>query len=260
MKKYKIAGRVLCIVSILVFYFSFFETSEPEKKSVVKKLDVRVFFGYKDARPARFVADRYERAIFIQRLIGPCSDGRQDCQFVQFFDEREEAHDTQVFYKQVHNRNGDPVRIELRVFASSAGADDHENRKNPFQKWRSDYVKDQFAKALKTADIVFYNGHSRAGGGPDFSTPELTKAKHVHYTSYQKNKPGLIFIQETLKQNPNSPLQVLGLYSCQSDQLFKKKVEAAKPSLKVIGSRQLLYFSDALNDSLDQLSQILKTI
>jgi hypothetical protein len=216
-------------------------------------LDVRIFFGYKDARPARFVGDRYEQALFLQRLTAPCSDDRFDCGFAR------DQFDG-PFLKTLQLESGRRVQVSVRVFGSSVGVDDDVNRGNPFQKWRSDFTKNQFAEALKKADVVFYNGHSRAGGGPDFAPPELTKFKHVRYGEYQRKKPGFHLVQNILKSNPNSPLRLIGLYSCESDQLFKKKIEAAKPKLRVIGSRQLLYFSDAFNDSLDQLSQILEAL
>ena len=38
-------------------------------------VDVRVVFGYKDARPARFVADRYERLLLLSRLLRRCRLG-----------------------------------------------------------------------------------------------------------------------------------------------------------------------------------------
>lgn len=255
--RYLVFGTIVLTVIILAWPFN---KKEIPIETKAKSLDVRIFFGYKDARPARFVGDRYEMAMFLQKLTGPCTADRQDCEFKPAIDSSEGSQ-AQVFYKWIKRPEGAaPLRVQLRVFTSSVGSDDDENRSNPFQKWKSEYLKDQFTKALKTADVVFYNGHSRAGGGPDFAVPEMTKLKHVHYAHYQKVKPGLSLIQNSLKQSPNSPLQVLGLYSCQSDQLFRKKVEAVKSSVKVLGSRQLLYFSDAFNDSLDQLSQIIKTI
>src|SRR5579871_5723859 len=44
-------------------------------------VDVRIIFGYKDARPARFVGDRYERLVLINGLTGPCLPKRFDCEF-----------------------------------------------------------------------------------------------------------------------------------------------------------------------------------
>lgn len=226
----------------------------------VKTFDVRIFFGYKDARPARFVADRYEMAIFLQKLTEPCESQRQDCGFNKSESNEDGETETPVFYKIIKNKSGQKMKVNLRIFTSSVGADDNDNRKNPFQHWRSEFMRDQFTQALKLANVVFYNGHSRAGGGPDFSVPLLTENNHVHYEDYQQKKSGLKLIYATLKQNPQSSLQQLGLYSCRSDQLFRKKVEAARPGLQVISSSQLLYFSDAFNDSLDRLSQILENI
>src|SRR4051812_11465617 len=53
-------------------YLSFYEKPE---------IDVKIVFGYKDARPARFVADRYERAVFIQRLVRECKGENFACGF-----------------------------------------------------------------------------------------------------------------------------------------------------------------------------------
>ena len=46
-----------------------------------RSIDVRILFGYKDARPARFVGDRYERALFVADLLKPCAPGQIACGF-----------------------------------------------------------------------------------------------------------------------------------------------------------------------------------
>ncbi len=225
------------------------------KHPTEQALNIQVFFGYKDARPARFVADRYESEVFVHLLMSDCNQGRNDCEFKKILDPVDPG--TEILQKKIISKQGIRKVINLKVFSSSVTADDVENRRNLFQNWKSNYVKKEFVKALQTADVIFYNGHSRAGGGPDFSPPQLTRSNHVNYVFYQKKRPGLNLILDTLKKNQKSPLKIIGMFSCKSDQLFKEKIEASKPFLKLIGSRQLLYFSDALNQSLNQLVELL---
>lgn len=231
----------------------------PKTKPVRKSsLDVRIFFGYKDTRPARFVADRYESQLFTRAITSPCQEDRHDCGFQ--LDPAASREDLEIYMKDLVDPAGVKKRITLSVQSSSVGPDDDENRKNPFQKWKSQRTQESFTEALANADVIFYNGHSRAGGGPDFTPPKLLANKHIDYGWFQRKKPGLKTITDYLKGNPQSQLQVLGLFSCQSEQLFSKQIEKSKVGLKVMDSDVLLYFSDAINESLDALSnlQVLK--
>src|SRR5690606_28410542 len=79
-------------------YLSFYEKPQ---------IDLKVVFGYKDARPARFVADRYERAIFIQRLLRDCKHGNQACGF------RRGDSDADLFLKDITGPDGKPRSIYL---------------------------------------------------------------------------------------------------------------------------------------------------
>jgi hypothetical protein len=229
----------------------------PATNMETKTLDVRVFFGYKDSRPARFVADRYEKALFIKILMSPCSEHRWDCDFLPIKELKN--NNSTTLFRRARSYGGIETQVLIQIFDSSAGPDDYENRRNPFQKWKSNFVENEFKKALVDAEIIFYNGHSRAGGGPDFSPPLLTKKDHVNYSYYQKRKQGLNLILDTLNENPSSKLKLISLHSCQSDQLFRQQIEFTKQGLKVNGSRELLYSSDALNESLKNLSQLIES-
>ena len=264
MKKRWIAAALILISCALFFVFkntglipaklAFDSKNNLAQIKETKTLDVRVFFGYKDARPARFVADRYEKALFIKLLTSPCTVDRFDCDFAPLITDEESTVTTLI--KSYDLPNGIRKQITVRIFDSSVGADDDENRKNPFQKWKSEFIEKEFVTAIHDADIIFYNGHSRAGGGPDFSPPKLVANNHVDYEYYRRHQKGLTLILDTLKQNPDAKLKSLSLYSCKSDQLFRNKIARTKKDLKVSGSRQLLYFSDAMNESLGQLSQL----
>jgi hypothetical protein len=214
------------------------------------KVDVKVVFGYKDARPARFVADRYERMIFIQRLTQECRGKNFACGFTR------SKSDADLLTKKIAGPDGLGREIFLRAIPSSAGPDDEENRVDPFQKWRTRYANLAFQKGLTTADALIYNGHSRAGGGPDFAPPRLSSDLDVDFAWYKKNEPGFTPIIKTLETSP-SKLKLLGLYSCASSKHFLDRVRKAKPDLGLITSPRLIYFSDALESSIESVSSLL---
>jgi hypothetical protein len=213
-------------------------------------VDIKVVFGYKDARPARFVADRYERAIFVQRLLRECRQGEHSCGFSR------SDSDADLFLKKVPGPDGKERAIYLRVIQSSVGPDDEANRKDPYQAWRTRYANLAFLQGLTNADAVFYNGHSRGGGGPDFTPPRMDRDGGVDFSWYRERQPGFDPIIATLEGAP-SQLKLLGLFSCASTKLFLERIQKVKPDLGLITSSRLIYFSDALESSLEALSALL---
>ena len=232
------------------------------------EIRISVVFGYKDARPARFVADRYESLLFISRILTECSSSTPldfSCGFTRASDSdlgpnsdsNSDLREMNLFQRSVRGPDGKNREVKLRVVQSAAGADDEENRRDPFQKWKSTQAKRAFDTALRDEDVVFYNGHSRAGGGPDFSPPELSAGKTVHFPYYQKKKAGLELILGSLKGREDGELRILGLFSCASTGHFLRTIKAAEPDLSALVEPKLLYFSDALENSLKALSSIL---
>lgn len=230
---------------------------ESMRKALYSKPTVRVkvVFGYKDARPARYVGDRHERVAFIEEITAPCASGQRACGFA-----RSEI-DADLFKKTVVV-DGRPRNINLWVVNSSVGSDDEENRDDPFQAWKSRQAKLSFEAALQDSDVVFYNGHSRFGGGPDFTSPALQKDGAVDPAVYKKKRKGiknmLASLEETYrpKDKPFSKLKVLGLYSCSSSQLFNRDIRRVSDA-GVISSHQLMYYTDALDQSLADLDSLL---
>lgn len=213
-------------------------------------VDIRVIFGYKDARPARFVGDRYEAMIFNRYLLAPCTKGWNACGFVR------DPREPELFRKTVPGPDGKPRQVVVRVTQSSAGPDDRENRTDSFQKWRSDNAAKIFFEGIEKADVVFYNGHSRDGGGPDFAPPHLTANEHVDYTWYTTHRPGFEKLRETLVKD-EAKIQLLGLFSCASRAHFTNEIWQAKPEMATITSARLIYYSDALQAQLGALSALL---
>lgn len=223
-------------------------------------LSVRVAFGYKDARPARFVGDRHERLAFVQRLLSPCSSDEASgaCGF------RRDSANADLFLKDLPAVAGVSPKSQARVLVvnSSVGSDDALNRKDPFQRWKSSFAERAFLSGLERADVAFYNGHSRFGGGPDFRPPRLAKSGEVDSAAYLKNKEGLQKIRgrlraRGLKAERAGELRLLGFFSCASAQHFSEEV-AFDSKAGLISSSALMHWADALDNSFASLGALLE--
>jgi hypothetical protein len=211
-------------------------------------LKVRMVFGYKDARPARFVGDRHERLAFLEKITAPCSsESETRCGFVRSHDNAD------LFLKKVTVKKKSH-RVLLWAVNSSVGTDDQENRSDPFQRWKSKYAEEAFTSGLKDADVVLYDGHSRFGGGPDFAPPVLGAGDSVDPTSYQSARPGLN--KMTTAMAGSKRLKILGLFSCSSSQHFNEEIHGISKA-GLVSSKVLMYYSDALAQSLATLSDVL---
>lgn len=209
-----------------------------------EKLRILIAYGYKDARPRRFVGDRYERNAFIDRLTSPCAKGETTCGF-----NRDEAN-ADAFSKTLNKRH-----VEIILTDSSMGPDDDLNQKNARQIKKSIRATEFFLSAPKHFDVIFYSGHSRDGGGPDFFPPRQRRDKSVDYAFYRRNRPGMKALLEALgRDKPRA--QVLGLFSCASSKHFDDEIRKRAPSLSTITTPNLLFYSDAQ----DQMARTLETI
>lgn len=126
------------------------------------------------------------------------------------------------------------------------------------QRFFTEQSEENFFGGLKVADVVFYNGHSRNGGGPDFNPPILTSHKKTDYKGYYEiQKPGITRTLESLSQNPN-PGFVLGLFSCFSRTHFYKDFMLQNPQQRLILSADTIDYFDSLKASIGYLEGILR--
>lgn len=223
------------------------------KKSTIR---IRMVFGYKDARPARFVGDRHERLAFLERITSVCADEKSEsCGFAR-------SHSNADLFMKKSIIKGKERKILLWVVNSSVGTDDQENQTDPFQRWKSKYAEQAFLSGLRDTDVVMYDGHSRFGGGPDFYSPKLASDGTVDPTSYQEDRPGLTKMMSSLKGSvrpkagPFSKLKLLGLFSCSSSQHFTEDIHTVSKA-GMVTSKVLMYYSDALEQSLATVNDVL---
>ena len=224
-----------------------------ERIFALDELRFTVAFGYKDARPARFVGDRYEKAPLVQRLLKTCPKEAPEgaCGFAR------SLLDANLLEREVFAPDNQKRKLVLEIIHASAGPDDQENRENPFQKWLSENARERFLEGVRKSTVVLYNGHSRVGGGPDFRAPRINSNGAILYDDYRIEEAGLKSLLAALAA-PGTEVEVLGLLSCASSQLFEKRLHLTKKNLAVWSSRELLYFADALEDSWNFLDALIR--
>ena len=156
--------------------------------------------------------------------------------------------------RRITGPDGKPITVRVRLVHSAAGPDDDENRSDGFQSWMSRQAERTFYSALTGSDVVFYNGHSRDGGGPDFAPPKL-RWGHPDYEWYTATRPGERRLLEALKGSVGA--RMLGLFSCASTGHFVTEVRHASPQLATLTSGRLLYYADAMRNMLGALSALI---
>ncbi|MBC7740961.1 MAG: hypothetical protein H7061_02110 [Bdellovibrionaceae bacterium] len=118
--------------------------------------------------------------------------------------------------------------------------------------------ENNFFNAIGVADIVLYNGHSRSGGGPDFSPPRLNSELHTDYKQYYSvQKPGLKKLLAALKRNSKNE-GVLGLLSCSSKSHFYSTIMKANSNQRLIVSSDFVEYNDSIKASLGYLEGFLQ--
>jgi hypothetical protein len=109
------------------------------------------------------------------------------------------------------------------------------------QQDRSQYAENFFLNALTNADAVFYFGHARNGGGPDFKPPVFIPGTNkVDYNGYYLvRKEGVKKMTAALASAQNRT-SVLGLMACDSRDHFLRSIRAVAPDTGVITSLNVL--------------------
>jgi len=205
-------------------------------------LDINIFFGYEDSEFTNFPVDVTERLSLIEFLTRPCDPNKANvklCGFIRGEDDAEFLH------RYVTMPDGSQKRVNLHIYGASMGTDDTSNRDSIYQKIQSGRLTALYSLMVQHQNIVFYAGHSRDGGGPDFTPAVKTANGEVDYAWYRKNRPGVKRLVEDLKKRTDQDL-LLGFFSCDSKKNFKKdikKVSSAKAafSTRIVEGNETTY-------------------
>lgn len=209
-------------------------------------IDIRIILGYFDWTTGSTVTyggrnygyspsiDLGAYAALRKILRSRCPGQAEFCGFSQ--------NSTYSFSKSVVVQNRRyQARVEL-VFASvSESFSANTGRYASEQRQRSQAAQAAFNSALRNADAVFYFGHSRDGGGPDFNPPIFIRGTNkVNYNGYYRvQRPGMKKMLAALSSSSRQP-SVLGLMSCDSRDHFLSRIRRVAPNIGVILSKDVL--------------------
>ncbi len=197
------------------------------KISISGQIRISIIFGYNDQRPYVNVLDSIEKDTLAAGLQKPCATTQDRlCGF--------NLNENQLLSKTVRGENGKRVDLHIRLHSSSVSQNDDWNRSTGLnrQNDKSASTKATFSKALENSDVVFYLGHARNGGGPDFFPPDLKENRQVDYTKYKSNKDGLEAVLDGLRSTRN--LKTLGLFACNSYNLFAANLVDTRKDISYI--------------------------
>ena len=232
--------------------FIFLSGCHRKQVAIIHNVDIRIAFGYKDTRPTRFVGDRYERLYIVQDLLRPCLQTKNMiCGFSRDEQDGDSLHRIFVLTKI------ESLDVRVKITPSSVGPDDELNRRNPYQNLQSLIAENNLMTGLGSAKAVFYVGHSRDGGGPDFAPPIIAANKEVDYRWYQENKPGIKKVLLAIGSSQMKEHQVFGMMSCLSSKHFEKSIKVLTKRVSFVSTHKLIYYTEALNQTLTEVSKLM---
>jgi hypothetical protein len=187
---------------------------------------IAIVLGYSDGTDEGYdlVMDQDLRQQVAFHLTKLCRSSQQG--FCEFNALNENPHEPQIFEREIVGPHGRTNVVRVTLMDSSYDLSNTKNKTiyQAQQKAKTERARSFFAESLKTSDVIFYEGHSRDGGGPDFAPPRSRSNGKVDYPWYRQNQPGLKFLLQALSNVEHSPHH-LGLFSCASHRHFRKELE-----------------------------------
>ncbi|MEY4483573.1 MAG: hypothetical protein RL693_1025 [Verrucomicrobiota bacterium] len=185
--------------------------------------DIRVTFGYEDAEDLKNPSDPARALHLMQYLqshrfemINPTEELAKELGV------RLEAPNLRIL--QVQGSIGQTLRISLIWSAATSSTPKNIGSGRKEQWICSDEALKFMQKAASDAEIMFYIGHSRAGGGPDTFPPQTLpsnggKFQQVDFGYYGNTQPGLAALSPYFGKNKDNP-KFIALTGCRSDRHF----------------------------------------
>jgi hypothetical protein len=223
------------------------------------RLKVAIALGYSENIAAGFdlVRDGLVFDHLGQQFTAPCQYPGQG--FCDFKLEKEIPHEPRHYFREILGPSQEPIILDVFVMNSSFEVSNAENEtkyKNQ-QYAKSKRAQQFYSWALENADVVFYEGHSRDGGGPDFFPPAMNDHGKVNYSWYRKNQPGLRLMMNSLQRVQPIPPFLIGLFSCDSDSHFVEKLSPLVAQSSLILSTKIIEARSAKDGLFSALESVL---
>ncbi len=215
-----------------------------------KTLRMTIAIGYYDQTGEISVMDPYFYNVLIAKLAEPCqTQWNANCGFAL----RGYSANKALLSKKIGNGR----TFEIQLLHPAITHDDFANRQNPQQKMLSDEIERAFHQSFKDSQFVFYMGHSRYGGGPDFSPAKLASNGNPKYKWYAATKIKLNEMTEALKEIPpdQRPL-VFGFLGCSSKQHFQNRLRALLPDAGLLLSKEEIFRIEFMEGALTFINGI----
>ncbi len=191
------------------------------------------------------------------------NSSRRVCGFTELSSASERLRDGTTVLTRQMDLHGRSVEVRMTLTYASASPF-YERNRTVLREKQERYTRaseENFFGGLRKADFVIYQGHSRVGGGPDFSPPRLTKAGKPDYAGYyHKRYPGRTRMIEEMRNGGNKDM-TLGLFSCDSNLHFISKVKGANKNQRMIltlGGEGFVTYPEAVNVSMAYLEGLLR--
>lgn len=198
------------------------------------EMSMTVVFGYDDDSYHK-TKDQKSLAIFVNTLTTKCSNWSQKmCGFTI------QSTNPHIMTRKTFGPDGKVKTLKVIADATSVSDDDKANRLNSNQKKQTQKIRDLYSDGIQNSNVVFYQGHSRDGGGPSFAPPKLRADGHVDYNWYHNNQPDKQFMLDALAKIPNKS-RIMGLASCSSIRWFSESIGNAAPATGIIGTDSTFY-------------------
>lgn len=197
-------------------------------------------------------------------LMSPCSNNsRRLCEFRELTSASEKVRNGETVLTRSMEVQGRLVEVRFTLTHASASPF-YDRNLGPLRSKQERYTKvseENFFGGLRSADYVFYMGHARNGGGPDFNPPRLMANGKPNYLGYyRKAFPGLSRMVKEIKSSGNKDV-TLGLFACDSKLHFHRRLLANNKNQSMIltlGGEGMLDYTDTMMVSLGYLEGLLR--
>jgi hypothetical protein len=208
-------------------------TNPRVENSTILKMTIAI--GYNDIPLNDYVSDQYYYTILVAKFSAACEEPSQkNCGFkIDQFNANEA-----ILTKKIWNEK----TLEIKIFKASISYSDKFNRSSQKQTEMSDLTQKKFYDSFTNSHFVFYLGHSRNGGGPDFSPAKLLANQHPDYAWYNENKVNILKMSTELgKLSVDQKPLVIGLLSCSSRLHFQNRLRKVLPDSTLMVTKQATY-------------------